>query len=149
MSEVDHPSTVNEIMKSLLNKKPPVPRVPKCSSAFRVDECPSAWEAKYPSALSTRVSKCPSSAQVPRVPKCPSAFRLHEFPSAWEAKCPSSAWVPQVFKCLSLLSARVPEWASARMSECPSALPVPECLECLECLMCSSALRVQVPQEVS
>ena len=59
---------------SLLNK---VPRLHKCPSTW-VPKClSSAWEAKCPSALSARVSKCPSTARVPWVP--------------WESKCLSKS----------------------------------------------------------
>ena len=55
-------------------------------------------------------------ASVPKV-ECSSIQVL------WVPKCPSNAWLPQVSKCTSALSARVP-------------------LECLKCIECSGALEV-------
>ena len=47
------------LFNSLLNKRSRVPRVPKWAIAW-MPECPSAKVSGFPSALSTRVPKCPS-----------------------------------------------------------------------------------------
>ena len=109
---------------SLLNKVPRVSEclnaqvtkclwsawVPKWPSAFGVPECPSAWEATFPIALSAQVPfECPSasSAQVPKLLECSSAQVPFECPSALSAlsasspSSASSARVPWESKCLS------------------------------------------------
>ena len=79
---------------SLLDK---VPRVPKCPSAQVLFECPSVQVPERPSAQVSWVSEYPSALGVPKCLKYPSAL------SARVPKCPSSARVPECLECLEYL----------------------------------------------
>lgn len=92
----------------------------RCFKKSSSEKCLLNKVPECPITLSTRVPKCPSCARVSQVLMYSSA-QVASALSSQLLKCPLSVQVPQVFECLSALSALVP-------LECPlSALRVLKC----------------------